>query len=178
MDLVVRCSRKAVKLNHSLTHSSFIFYVAHCPLIDIQMTSTEIVLAVVGVAEITKLHRILQAGSLEYHSISNHQWLHFSSLVSSGLHQRHPYDVIKWKHFLHYWYFVRGIHWSPVNSLHKGQWRGALIFSLIYALINGWVNSREAGDLRRHHAHYDVRAMILDPCYWPFVRGIIPFTKG
>ena len=23
-------------------------------------------------------------------------------------------------------------------------------------LINGWVNNREAGDLRRHHAHYDV----------------------
>ena len=28
-------------------------------------------------------------------------------------------DVIKWKHFPHYWPFVRGIHWSPVNTLHK-----------------------------------------------------------
>ena len=27
--------------------------------------------------------------------------------------------------------------------------------------INGWVNNREAGDLRRHRAHYDVTAMIL-----------------
>ena len=48
-------------------------------------------------------------------------------------------DVIKWKHFPRYWPFVRGIHRSPVNSPHKGQWHGALIFSLICAWINGWV---------------------------------------
>ena len=47
-------------------------------------------------------------------------------------------DVIKWKHFPRYWPFVRGIHRSPVNSQHKGQWRGALMFSLIWAWINGW----------------------------------------
>ena len=46
-------------------------------------------------------------------------------------------DVIKWKHFPRYWPFVRGIHRSPVNSPHKGQWRGALMFSLICARING-----------------------------------------
>ena len=65
-------------------------------------------------------------------------------------------DVIKWKHFPRYWPFVRGIHRAPVNSTHKGQWRGALMFSLIWAGINGWVNNREAGDLRRYRAHYDV----------------------
>ena len=43
-------------------------------------------------------------------------------------------DVIKWKHFPRYWPCVRGIHRSPVNSPHKGQWRGALVFSLICAL--------------------------------------------
>ena len=59
-------------------------------------------------------------------------------------------DVIKWKHFPRYWPFVWEIHRSPVNSPHKGQWRGALMFSLICAWINGWVNHREAGDLRRH----------------------------
>ena len=51
-------------------------------------------------------------------------------------------DVIKWKHFPcypGYWPFVRGIHRSPVNSPHKGQWRGALIFSLICVWINDWV---------------------------------------
>ena len=65
-------------------------------------------------------------------------------------------DVIKWNHFPRYWPFVRGIPRSPVNSLHKGQWRRALMFSLICAWINGWVNNREAGDLRRNRAHYDV----------------------
>ena len=65
-------------------------------------------------------------------------------------------DVTKWKHFPRYWSFVRGIHRSPVNSPHKGQWRGALMFTLICARINGWVNNREAGDLRRNRAHYDV----------------------
>ena len=70
-------------------------------------------------------------------------------------------DVIKWKHFPRYWPFVRGIHRSPVNSPHKGQWRGALMFSLICTRINGWVNNGEAGDLRRHRHHYDVIVMPL-----------------
>ena len=68
-------------------------------------------------------------------------------------------DVIKWKHFPRYWPFVRGIPRSPVNSPHKGQWRGALMFSLICARINDWVNNREAGDLRRYRTHYDVIVM-------------------
>ena len=68
-------------------------------------------------------------------------------------------DVIKWKHFLCYWPFAWGIHRSSVNSPHKGQWHGALMFSLICAWINGWVNNHEAGDLRHHHAHYDVSVM-------------------
>ena len=45
------------------------------------------------------------------------------------------------------------------GPLHKGQWHGAMIFSLMCAWINGWVNNREAGDLRRHRAHYDVIVM-------------------
>ena len=52
-----------------------------------------------------------------------------------------------------------GIHRSPVNSPLKNYWRGALMFSLICAWINGWVYNREAGDLRRHRAHYDVTVM-------------------
>ena len=68
-------------------------------------------------------------------------------------------DVIKWKHFPRYWPFVRGIHRYPVNSPHKGQWRGALMFSLFCVWINGWVNNRKAGDLRRYRAHYDVTVM-------------------
>ena len=79
-----------------------------------------------------------------------------SMSLSLSLHD----DVIKWKHFPRYWPFVWEIHRSPVNSPHKDQWRGALMLSLIFAWINGWVNNREAGDLRRHRAHSDVIVMI------------------
>ena len=63
-------------------------------------------------------------------------------------HDKTPYSTSVWfltwwrhqgKHFQRYWPFVRGIHRSPVNSPHKGQWREALMFSLICAWINAWV---------------------------------------
>ena len=38
--------------------------------------------------------------------------------------------------FSAFWSFVREIHRPPVDSPHKGQW--------------------DAGDIRRHRAHYDV----------------------
>ena len=84
---------------------------------------------------------------------------YFANLSSS----RHD-DVIKWKHFPRYRPFVRGIHRSPVNSPHKGQWRRALMFSLICACIDGWVNNREAGDLRRRPTHYDITVMDTQIC--------------
>ena len=52
----------------------------------------------------------------------------------------------------------------PVNYPHKGQWRGDLIFSLVCAWINGWVNHREAVDLRRYRTHYDVTVMAFWSC--------------
>ena len=71
-----------------------------------------------------------------------------------------------WRHqmetFSRYWPFVWGIHRSPVNSPHKGQWHGALMFSLICVWINGWVNNRETGDLRRYRAHYGVIVMSFE----------------
>ena len=81
------------------------------------------------------------------------------NIIQTFLH----YDVIKWKHFPRYWLFVRGIHRSPVNFPHKFQWRGASMFSLICSWLNGWVNNREAGDLRRHRAHYDV--VVMNSCF-------------
>ena len=76
---------------------------------------------------------------------------------------------------------VRGIHRSLVNSPHRGQWRGALMLSLICAWIKGWVNNREAGDLRRY------RRWLLCHCnglldnfndipqgYFPGARAILP----
>ena len=76
---------------------------------------------------------------------------------------------LKWKYFLRYWTFMRGIHRSSVNSPHKGQWRGALMISLICARINGWVSNREAGDLGRHRAHYDVTVMIFLIALWVYI---------
>ena len=93
--------------------------------------------------DITELIAAVLAPSLHYNGSSCHD------------------DVIKWKHFPRYWPFVRRIHWSPVNSPHKGQWRGASLFSLICTWINSWVNNPEAGDLRRHRAHCDVSVMVL-----------------
>ena len=54
-----------------------------------------------------------------------------------------------------------------VNTQHKGTWRGASMFSLICAWINVWVNNREAGDLRRHRAHYDVIVMLESLVRYP-----------
>ena len=55
-------------------------------------------------------------------------------------------------------------HRLPVDSPHKGQWRGSML-SLICAWINGWANNRDAGDLRRHRTHYDVTVMISHVLY-------------
>ena len=82
-------------------------------------------------------------------------------LITWGWHVIQHDDVIKWTYFQRYWPFVRGIHRSPVNSPHKGQWRGALMFTLICAWINDWVNNRKADDLRRYRTHYDVTVMEL-----------------
>ena len=88
-------------------------------------------------------------------------------IENSSRQQRCHDDVIKWKHFPRYWPFVRGIHRSPVNSAHKGQWRGTLMFSLIYVWMNGWGNNREIG----YRAHCVVSVMVAAGVYmqniWP-----------
>ena len=45
-----------------------------------------------------------------------------------------------------------GDRWIPSTKASDA----VLVLSLIYAWTNGWVNNRNAGDLRRHHAHYDI----------------------
>ena len=100
------------------------------------------------------------SSGLLHHAWSNpeeHQhWLHLK-LSFSTVH--YPW----WRHqmetFSALLAICAGIHRGPVNSPHKDQWRGALMFSLICVWINGWVNNREAGDLRRYRAHYDVTVM-------------------
>ena len=76
----------------------------------------------------------------------------------------------QWKHFPRYWSFVRGIHWSPVNSPHIGRWRGAWLFSLICAWTYGW----DAGDLKRHRTHYDGNEASL----WSYMFEYGSFSTG
>ena len=77
-------------------------------------------------------------------------------LLSQNCIKSHD-DVIKWKHFPRYWSDVRGIHRSPVNPPHNGQWRKALMFSLICVLNNrlskkswGWWLETPSRSLWRH----------------------------
>ena len=50
---------------------------------------------------------------------------------------------------------------SPVTGEFSAQRPVTRTFDVFFdlRLKNGWVNNREAGDLRRHHAHYDVIVM-------------------
>ena len=70
---------------------------------------------------------------------------------------------------------------------HKGQWRGALMFTLICVWINGWVNNHEAGDLRRYRVHYDIIVMmkftaltwtITDPVHWHIYAALGGMSYG
>ena len=71
-------------------------------------------------------------------------------------------EVIEWKHFPRHWPFA-----GNANSPHKGQWRGALMFSLICALNKrmskqswGWWCETPPRSLWRH---CNVRS---GPTYW------------
>ena len=68
----------------------------------------------------------------------------FQGLISltQAVKETH-HDVIKWEHFPGHWPFVWGIHRSSANSPHKGQWRGALMFSFICAWTKDWVTNRD-----------------------------------
>ena len=51
------------------------------------------------------------------------------------------------------------------------------MFSLICVWINGGVNNRKAGDLRRHRGHYNVKVMI-NPVNWVVIgSGVSLFHK-
>ena len=67
------------------------------------------------------------------------EWSHCSPVMTAAVNVVHwiwktllqIHDgVIKWKHFPRNCPLVRGIHWSPVNSPHKGQWLFDVFFDL------------------------------------------------
>ena len=55
---------------------------------------------------------------------------------------------------------------SPVTGEFPTQRPVTRIFDVFFdlRLIKSWENNREAGDLRRHHVHYDVTVMLVHPC--------------
>ena len=59
-------------------------------------------------------------------------------------------DVIKWKHFPRYLPFVRRILLTKASDAE-------LWYAFHLCLNKLWLDNGEAGDLRRHRAHYDVR---------------------
>ena len=63
------------------------------------------------------------------------------------------------------------VHWGIPRT--NGQWRGALMFSLICTWINGWVNSLEGGDMRRHCPA--CRTSLIATRFWVVV--ICPIIK-
>ena len=107
---------------------------------------------------------------------------------SSGMMWIHD-DVIIWKELPHYWPFVRGItghRWIPLTKAS-----GAELWCFLWSApwINGCVNNRDVGNLRRHRAHYDVIVMMYDlwnnrhgdvktrkhlPHCWPFLPTVCP----
>ena len=79
-----------------------------------------------------------------------------------------------WRHqmkqFSALWPFVL------VNSPHKGQCRGSLMLPLICAWTNGWANNREAGDLRRYGAYYEVIVMLNEDVSIHYIAFVMKTT--
>ena len=79
---------------------------------------------------ITKFWSVIWRGDNEFLCPSTRSVNYQGSLLLAWFNWEHGHvstpfhdDVIKWKHFPRFCPFVRGIHWSSVNSHHKDQWR-------------------------------------------------------
>ena len=89
-----------------------------------------------------------------YHCDRDLGWLENGIFITIWCHQVEKFSALL--------ALFEGVPRSPVNSPHKGQWRRALMYPLICAWTNDWVNTRDPDDLRRHGVHYDVT--VMDPC--------------
>ena len=80
------------------------------------------------------------------------------SYLGSGSHRQcKPRPSTKWwRHKMESFSTLLAL---SVNSPHKGQWRRTLMFPLICAWTNGWVNTRDADDSRSHRVRYDPTVM-------------------
>ena len=78
-----------------------------------------------------------------------------------------------WKHFQHYWSFVTGIHWSLVDSPHKGACRVMRRFdvSLMWHCRSHWTNSQVAGGLMA----LVLRVLMLYMLMWCYYNELSPY---
>ena len=96
----------------------------------------------------------------DYLSMQGLKFIHIcKSVQHAGHYDMHP----RWRHQMETFFALLALSAgnSPVTGEFPSQRPVALMFSLIDARINLWVNNREAGDLRRHRAHYNVNVMII-----------------
>ena len=90
-------------------------------------------------------------------------WQGKTGLLKERVREYRGTEQITRVHIVSWWPVTSWLHHQmEKKSLHKGQSRGALRFSLICAWTSGWTNKREVGDLRRHRAYYDVTVMLYD----------------
>ena len=89
--------------------------------------------------------------SISYLTVSSHWCL---------LH----YGIMAWKHFPHYWPFVRGIHWWPVDSPHKGLilWN----FDSLFVKLNNLLNNHYSCQwFEMLWWPYDITGVDIIPCH-------------
>ena len=68
-------------------------------------------------------------------------------------------DIIKWKYFPRYWTFLGESIGTGGFPSQKPVTRSSDVF-FDMRLNKNWANNWQAGDLKRHRAHYDVIIMI------------------
>ena len=116
--------------------------------------------------DINNVHKALlfeEWNSFVNRNVSDHAGsnpgLPFQSPTPKSLGHKHG-DAIKWKHFPRYWPFVRGN--LPVIGEFPAQRPVTRSCDIFFGLrLNKRLNKNcEAGDLRRHRAHYDVTVMV------------------
>ena len=96
------------------------------------------------------LHRLFKFGNTHYIVFPLSQWVrgwNFLWMITSQKYKMLSWWCNQMETYSGFLALCAGIHRSLVNSNHKGQWRRALIFSLICVWTNDWINNRDAGDL-------------------------------
>ena len=76
----------------------------------------------------------------------------------------HIWQTTLWRHEMEIFFALLDLceeNPSVTGHHHKGQWRKALMFSLVCTWTYDWESTRDVADLRHHRVHYGVTVMIL-----------------